>query len=119
VKYQRTAHVRVVTIDSLIEKYGKPAFCKIDVEGYEYEALKGLSTPLLSLSFEYVLPATELAVHCIRRLLQLGQYEFNWSFGETMRFDLDSWVDGAAMINRLSSPPPGFRAGDVYARLVN
>ena len=28
-------HVRMTTLDRLISDYGKPDFCKVDVEGYE------------------------------------------------------------------------------------
>ena len=43
----------MTTLDTLVAEYGEPAFCKIDVEGFEVEALKGLSRPLRALSFEY------------------------------------------------------------------
>jgi hypothetical protein len=34
--------IEVTTLDALIAAHGRPAFIKLDVEGYEYEALKGL-----------------------------------------------------------------------------
>lgn len=36
--------IPVTTLDDLIEQFGKPIFCKIDVENYEFEVLKGLNT---------------------------------------------------------------------------
>ena len=117
VRWNRTVKVPVVTLDDLIRKHGIPVFCKIDIEGYELQALHGLSTPLRALSFEYVLPRLDLAGRCIGRLEELGPYEFNWSFGEHMIFDLDHWVDGTAMKQLLHRAPSEFRAGDVYARL--
>ena len=44
--------IDVTTLDNLIGEYGRPAFIKLDVEGYEYEALKGLSQPVPCLCFE-------------------------------------------------------------------
>jgi FkbM family methyltransferase len=119
VRWDRLATVAVTTIDSLISRYGKPAFCKIDVEGSELAALEGLSTPIRSLSFEYVLPAIDLAIACLNRIALLGEFEFNWSFGETMEFASDEWVDVDRMKRLVSTPPPRYRAGDIYARQIS
>ena len=43
----------VTRLDKAIEQYGVPAFCKIDVEGFEAEVLKGLSHPISTLILEY------------------------------------------------------------------
>jgi FkbM family methyltransferase len=45
--------VPMTTLDSLISKYGRPDFTKIDVEGFEIDVFKGLSQPLPLLSFEF------------------------------------------------------------------
>ena len=57
VRWEDSVEVPVVTLDTLIETYGKPSFCKIDVEGYEAEVLAGLSHPV-STSASY--PSTGL-----------------------------------------------------------
>jgi FkbM family methyltransferase len=41
--FEKTEKVKITTLDKLISKYGIPYFCKIDVEGFEYEVLSGLS----------------------------------------------------------------------------
>ncbi|MEM7022054.1 MAG: FkbM family methyltransferase, partial [Pseudomonadota bacterium] len=54
VAWDEPVEVPVTTLDALIDRYGMPRFCKIDVEGYEAEILRGLSQPIELLSFEYV-----------------------------------------------------------------
>ena len=43
VKWSRRERVEVVTLESLVELYGEPAFVKIDVEGFEPEVISGMS----------------------------------------------------------------------------
>src|SRR5687768_9518631 len=49
VHWNRSIDVEVVTLNDLVAMFGKPAFCKIDVEGFEVEVLSGLSYPLRAL----------------------------------------------------------------------
>lgn len=117
VKWDATLSVPVITLDTLIERYGEPAFCKIDVEGYELEVLRGLSTPVRALSFEYIPAALDTAVACIERLVHLGRYEFNWSVGESHRLQSDKWLGAGEMVALLRNMPAASRSGDVYGRL--
>jgi FkbM family methyltransferase len=110
--------VPVTTLDRLIEQYGKPSFCKIDVEGYEAEVLRGLTWPVPLLSIEFIceqLEATEEAVSYIERL---GPFEFNYAIGESMELAEAKWMTGAAMLEALTAVclGDGLVWGDVYAR---
>jgi hypothetical protein len=102
----------------LIARFGLPAFVKIDVEGAEPLVLKGLTRQVAALSFEYLPRALDEARACCARLKELGDYEFNWSAGESYRFDSPAWLDTRQLIDALSSPAGQRRSGDVYARLA-
>ncbi|MEO6303175.1 MAG: FkbM family methyltransferase, partial [Bacteroidia bacterium] len=52
-EWDKTTEVNVDTLDNLILQHGLPRFIKIDVEGFETEVLKGLSTSVPIISFEY------------------------------------------------------------------
>jgi hypothetical protein len=106
----------MTTLDALIGEHGEPAFCKIDVEGYEMEVLKGLSRPLACLSFEYIPAAAGLAAGCIRRLESLGSYEYNLAPGESMRLRLETWAGAETLLSWLEALPANNPSGDIYAR---
>jgi FkbM family methyltransferase len=85
--------VPIITMDSLIAKYGTPRFCKIDVEGFELEVLKGLNQSIPCLSMEYCVPeVTAPMIACVERLYQLAPHgKFNYSIGESMQWALPEW----------------------------
>lgn len=116
VQWEQAVTVKVTTLDDLLARYGEPVFCKIDVEGYELEVLRGLSQPLRALSFEYIPAAQAMAVDCVERLQQLGDYEFNWSVGEQHRWQSPRWIDSATLITWLQALSPHADSGDIYAR---
>lgn len=118
VNWDETIMVEMLTLDQLIEKYGLPAFCKIDVENYEVEVLKGLSQAIPALSVEYFPATIERAIECLEMLEDLGKYEYNWSFGESQKLNSAEWLTSEKMKKILSAIKKEDSYGDFYARLL-
>ena len=113
VQWDKTVTVPVITLDDLIAKYGRPNHCKIDIEGYELEALRGLSQPIPTLSFEHIPAATDLTRACLIYLAQLGYIQFNFTPGESHSFYFPNWLSATEITAQLSQLPPA--SGDIYA----
>lgn len=115
--------IEITTLDNLIDKYGKPKFIKIDVEGFEYEVLKGLSHPIEYLSFEYAVPEkTNGLLECIDRLTEISkdhQMLFNYSIGESLTFASENWfkleeIKGIIQGDEFNKTD----FGDIYAKTI-
>ena len=77
-RWTKSVDVAVTTIDALIAKHGRPAFIKLDVEGYEAEALQGLSQAVRALSFEFTTIQRDVALACIERCSVLGYAQLDF-----------------------------------------
>ena len=118
VKWEEKCTVEATTLDQLIEEFGVPAFCKIDVENYEAKVLAGLSQPIPCLSFEYFPPHLTDTLQCFDLLEQLGEYRYNWSFGESLSLRSTEWLPVEDMREIVSGYSQHSEYGDVYARLI-
>lgn len=118
-EWNKQITIRITTLDAIIRQFGMPVFCKIDVEGYELEVLKGLSHPVQYMSLEYTVPEqTDRLIKCIERCLELDPaYTFNYSIGESMVFALPQFVSSSEFLKLIQTRQfQESSFGDIYLK---
>jgi FkbM family methyltransferase len=106
--------VTVTTLDRLIETFGRPAYCKIDVEGSELQVIQGLSQPVPLLSFEFHGEVRQNAEEIVARLSHLDQYEYNHTDGDWLGLKRCQWIDERTLVTDIRALGIG-AWGNVFA----
>ncbi len=114
--WSRSMQVPVTTLDALIARHGRPAFIKLDVEGYEAEALAGLTQAVPVLSFEFTTIQRDIAEACIGHCVALGCDRFNAAIGESHELVHREWQSARAIADWLRALPLKANSGDIYAQ---
>lgn len=114
-----TIKVPVTTMDNLISIHGTPRFCKIDVEGFELEVLKGLHSKIPIISIEYCVPEMKSALlDCLNYWQTIApNATYNYSVGENMNWAMTDWksfADFTSHVNSSEFTKTSF--GDVYIK---
>lgn len=116
-EWNRRIDVPVTTLDRLIDEYGAPSFCKIDVEGFELNVLKGLSRPIRHISFEYTREFFDEAKLCMKRIAEIDPgVRFNCTTG-SLKLMSGEWLDRAAICERLEAIDKELLYGEIYSRM--
>ncbi|MGD9880266.1 MAG: FkbM family methyltransferase [Reyranella sp.] len=112
--WPQSLEVPVTTLDALIGEHGVPSFIKLDIEGFEAEALAGLSHRVTALSFEFTTIQRAVGMAAIERCVALGYRRFSAALGEGQ--ELDAWRSAAEIADWLATLPHRANSGDIYAR---
>ncbi len=112
--------VAVTTLDQLIAEFGRPCFAKIDVEGYEYPVIQGLSQCIPALSLEFHTLYLEPVWQSLDYLTRFGEMHLNYAVAEKFEWMLPEWVSLREMTTILQGIPINspIRYGDVYVRFI-
>ena len=116
-KWDKSLKIKTITLDKLISKYGHPSYIKIDVEGFEYKVVKGLSKKTGIISFEFTSEFFQDSVNCLNYLENLGYNEFNFSEGERKKFS-SHWLKKNQLISSIDKEIKNDSLfwGDIYSR---
>lgn len=102
IAFSGTRNVQTDTLDALIQRYGRPEFIKLDVEGWEQQVLKGLSIPIPFLSFEGLWPDAQHAIlGCLLEIKRIAPSAV-YNVATHEQLCLPSFVDEQELINFLS-----------------
>ena len=114
--WTKSYKVPVTTLDSLIEKYGLPTFCKIDVEGFEKSVIKGLSQPIKYISFEFHKELLDDTYEIMKYLSLLGNVRFNCLLCGEWDLSFSKWIKADMLFKKLAAINDQYLCGDIYAK---
>jgi len=108
--------VPITTLDNAIKQFGVPALCKIDVEGFEVEVLKGLSQaiPFLTLEYHCHQQGVEKIAECLARAAELGTYKVNLIGEEDDSLLLPKWLPIHEFLRVFPACAGGYPWGDLF-----
>jgi FkbM family methyltransferase len=118
-KWNNKIQVATRTLDDSICEFGVPKYIKIDVEGFEYNVLKGLSSPVEYISIEFTPELYKNSEKCIDYLHALNNQncEYNYVYRENDHFFFKEWQDIDSIKKYLSNIEDfSYEFGDIYIK---
>ena len=99
--YTHSIKVKTISLDALIEQYGIADFTKIDVEGYEYNVISGLTKYIGLLSFEWAEESQTEMISSLDHLYANGYTQFSMNTHDDYTFIPSSFVDIYTIKNQI------------------
>lgn len=115
---ENQSYIKITTFDELIERHGMPALCYIKGEGYENELLKGLNVSPLYIVFTFYSFTQEKTAENIRRIMSLGNYEFNWIVEDKLSFISKTWMNPKELHHSMFKFSEQPFSGEIFARII-
>lgn len=116
--WERVVTVAIVTLDQLVRLHGRPAYVKIDVEGWEAPVLEGLGLAPRALSFEFAGEFLDDVDRCLDLIEALAPATYNYSKYRRHRLESPAWLDRAGLLEALRADGDGRLGGDVHVRFA-
>jgi FkbM family methyltransferase len=110
-------YIKITTLDELIMRFGRPSLCHINGEGYEGEVLKGLNQPIPYIIVTFYSFTQEKTAAILRRLLQLGNYEFNWKITDETKTISKQWLSAKELNQSMFRFGKENYSGEILARI--
>lgn len=115
VRWSEKESVEVKTLDSLIVQYGVPNFCKIDVEGFEWQILSALNYSIPIIEFEFTsgfIPETQKIIN----LFKAENSKFNFTLNEKPRFECENWISASELLEIINFLPREKLHGNIFVK---
>jgi hypothetical protein len=109
--------IKCYTLNKLIKIYGLPKFCKIDVEGYELNVIRGLSSKIPFISFEFHFKKRDELIEILKRLDSLGKTRYNVNLGQNYIFEFKEWVESKVLIEFIDKHISKGIMGDIFVSI--
>jgi len=116
--FDKQETVEMIVFEDLFRLYGRPDFCKIDVEGFEEEVLAGLKSRVPCLNFEYTSEFFHKTKNCLNILEKLGFTLFNYTRGENFKFVGNEWFSKEDVVRVIENNITKEKTlwGDIYVK---
>ncbi|MBN2152782.1 MAG: FkbM family methyltransferase [Candidatus Lokiarchaeota archaeon] len=116
--WEGTVRVPVAKLDTLIDKYGTPKFIKIDVEGYEWSVIQGLTKKVPFITYEFHREFMEDTKKCAAHLSSLGDVTFNYNLELNYKSTSPEWLTLDALFADLDSRKEENLKGDIIVKMA-
>ncbi len=103
----------MTTLDALIGKFGIPSYCKIDVEGFELEVVKGLTAAIPLVSLEFTREGLEATAEALSLLGRRSPIRVTYLLGDSMQFAAP-WANWESAISGLRQVRDQLLWGDIF-----